>query len=178
MEEIWKDINGYEGLYQISNLGRVKSLQKKVWTVRNNSYSIRKEKILKLVNRHGYYAVELFNNGIGKMKQVHRLIAIEFIPNVNNKKEINHINGIRNDNRIENLEWCTRSENAIHSVIVLKKNVGISNKRSKLNPEKVLKIKELLLNKKLLNHTYNSIAELFDVSVSTIFSINKGVTWV
>lgn len=111
-EEIWKDIEGYEGLYQISNLGRVKSLKHVI--VRNNGVKQTfQEKILKtyICKTTGSPMIDLWFMGKEKRYTVHRLIAQAFIPNPENKPEINHINTIRNDNRIENLEWVTRTEN-------------------------------------------------------------------
>ena len=108
MIEEWKDIIGYEGLYQISNKGRVKSL--------GNKFK-RKEKILSLnQNPEGYVNVGLHKNGINKKYSVHRLVANAFINNPYNKKQVNHINGIKNDNSINNLEWCTNKENMEHCV--------------------------------------------------------------
>lgn len=110
--EVWKDIKGYEGKYQVSNMGRVKSLLK--WYPLQNRY-IQREKILKnCTDTKGYLIVKLcFNNE--KTCKVHRLVAETFIPNTENKPQINHINGDKTDNRVENLEWCTNQENAIHS---------------------------------------------------------------
>ena len=106
-KEIWKDINGFENKYQISNLGRVKSL--------NNGKGFIRERILTNVLDKGYLMVCLCKNSKPKNYRNHRLVAQAFIPNPLNKPQINHINGIRNDNRIENLEWCTGSENMIHA---------------------------------------------------------------
>ena len=116
MEEIWKDINGYEGVYQISNLGRVKSLGYNMPKLRRN----KKERIMKApIDINGYKRVALKQ----KYKySIHRLIAVNFIPNPENKPCINQINGIKTDNRIENLEWVTNSENSIHAYRVLKCN--------------------------------------------------------
>ena len=111
MEEEWKDIEGYENKYQVSNLGRVKRILYK------NQYSTKpKENILaKRCDGKGYAQVILYKNGKGKSIKVHRLVGKAFIPNTENKPQINHINGIKDDNRVENLEWCTNRENQIHA---------------------------------------------------------------
>ena len=110
--EIWKDIEGYEGLYQVSNLGRVKSLG-------NNK--TRKEKILKSTkNTNGYLEVQLCKEGKHKKYLTHRLVAQAFIPNPNNLLEVNHINEDKTDNRVDNLEYCDRKYNC---------NYGTRNKK-------------------------------------------------
>ena len=107
--EVWKDIQDYEGLYQISNLGRVKSFCKN------------KEKILKIFkNNHGYCQIDLFKDGRKKSLKVHRLVAQAFIPNFNMYKEINHIDCDKTNNCVDNLEWCTRSHNVNHLPTKLK----------------------------------------------------------
>ena len=112
--EIWKDIKGYEGLYQISNMGRVKSLSKQ-WVARNG-IKHHKEKILKIaIGKRGYYTVNLCKNKIRKSKYVHQLIAEAFIPNPNNWLYINHKDLNKTNNKIENLEWCTHKENMQHA---------------------------------------------------------------
>jgi predicted DNA-binding ArsR family transcriptional regulator len=105
--EIFKDIIGYDGLYQISNLGNVKSL---------NNYKRINEKILKpCTNIHGYFYINIHYNYIYKFHTIHRLIAIAFIPNPENKPMVNHIDGNKKNNNISNLEWVTAKENCQHS---------------------------------------------------------------
>ena len=107
MEEIWKDIEGYEGLYQVSNLGKVKSL---------NYNKTGKEKELRFNNNGtGYIQVGLTKNKEHKKFLVHRLVAKTFIPNIDNKTFINHIDGNKKNNDVNNLEWCTKSENQLHA---------------------------------------------------------------
>lgn len=106
--EIWKDIQGYEGLYQVSNLGNVKSLN---WG--NKGYA--RNLYLKKHNK-GYLQVELAKDGIKKMFTVHRLVALHFVDGYANGLVVNHRNENKRDNRAENLEWCTHSENVRYSL--------------------------------------------------------------
>jgi hypothetical protein len=122
-EEIWKDIPDFEGKYQVSNKGRVKSMARKVVynhpVIGYTEYDI-PERISKPYLSIGYYKIDLSNKP-NKAKKVfiHRLIADAFIPKIDGKSYVNHKNGIRTDNRIENLEWCTQSENMKHAYAVL-----------------------------------------------------------
>ena len=127
-KEIWKDIKGYEGLYQVSNFGRVKSLTKYHKT-KKGYFS--KERILKLIrNERGYLLVGLCKNWKKQKVFVHRLVAETFIPNPNNLPQVNHINEFEKDNNsIDNLEWCTCKYNC---------NYGTRNKRIK---EKITNVK-------------------------------------
>jgi len=117
--EIWKDIEGYEGLYQISNLGNVKSLPKILKN--NHSKYVSKEKYLKQsIGKKGYHSVSLSNNKARKWNSIHRLVAIAFIPNLLNLPQVNHKDENKSNNSVSNLEWCTNEYN---------ENYGTRNQR-------------------------------------------------
>lgn len=111
--EVWKDVVGYEGLYQVSNLGRIKSLPKRKG--KGNGYIKGEEVLTARVENYGYARVVLSKDGTKKKYQVHRLVAEAFVPNPDNKNQVNHINCNKADNRAVNLEWCSGSENTIHA---------------------------------------------------------------
>lgn len=117
MEEIWMSIRGYEGIYEISNYGNVKSLAK-TWFVgrKRTSYISKPDSIIyQKTDKDGYKFVLLRNNRNVRYFKVHRLVAIHFIENINNKREVNHIDGNKANNFILNLEWCTGLENTRHA---------------------------------------------------------------
>lgn len=114
MNEVWKDIQGFEGIYQVSSIGNIKSLEREILYKDKAPIKV-KEKILKLHNTLDYRKVNLCKENTRGVYKVHRLVAIAFIDNPENKKYVNHKNGIKSDNRVENLEWATAKENTIHS---------------------------------------------------------------
>lgn len=135
-QEIWKDIKNYEGLYKISNLGRVKSLPKYA------GRSYRKEKILKTyLDKNGYVKVILCKNNRTRFLSIHRLLAEAFIPNPNNYPQINHKDENKQNNSLNNLEWCTCKYNI---------NYGTRTKRDvkkrKMKREQKQKLLDLLPN--------------------------------
>ena len=159
--EIWKDVKGYEGIYLISNIGRVKRIDCK---------NTQKERILKNCKCNGYYGVSLSKNGAKSLELIHRLVAEAFIPNPENKPCIDHINTIKSDNRVENLRWVTYKENSNNPLT--KKNISTSKKaqnrrgvNSKLFGTKVKqevkeKISKSHKGKKLSEETKRKLSEI------------------
>jgi hypothetical protein len=132
IKEIWSDIPGFEGLYQISNLGSCKSLERQVYHSRNKSKSLIKGKLLSTrINNWGYVSVRLNKEGKTFTRLVHRLMAEVYIPNPANKKYINHINADKTDNSLLNLEWVTHKENVIAAY-----KLGLNSKSIKVADSK------------------------------------------
>lgn len=173
MKEIWKDVVGYEGLYQVSNLGRVRSLTKWIQSKGLKSSHLKSGVILTPQKTNlGYLRVGLYLNKKYKPHLIHRLMAIVFITNHLNKPQVNHINGIKSDNRLENLEWCTASENRIHSHVMglQKPKCGEENHYAKLTNKDVLAIR----SGKKRGYEY---AKKYGVSGGTISLIRSRKTW-
>lgn len=169
MSEIWVDIKDYEGLYKISTFGNIFSYPTK--SNRNkNGY------LLKPFNdKFGYKKIELTKNGVSKTYSVHRLVATNFLINEMNKKDVNHINGIKYDNNVVNLEWATRSENLKHAFkIGLKNHKGVKHPIAKLSESDVLKIRELNRN----GVSQAEIARMYQMHQPSIYYIVSRKQWV
>ena len=155
--EIWKDIKGYEGYYQISSFGRV----------------MRNKKILKnKSHNHGYLTISLSCMGEIKYYTIHRLVALNFIPNPLNKLEINHKDGNKHNNKIDNLEWVTKKENCEHASINNLTPSGEKHFNSILIEKQVIEIRE-----KSKYFGYRKLAKKYNVGKSTIRDIVKNITW-
>lgn len=173
-DEEWKDIEAYVGRYQVSNMGRIKSLAHLKSTWKGGDY-ITKEKILRDQNAKGYRFIRICNETGTARFQVNRLVAFAFISNPENKPFTNHINGIRHDNRAVNLEWVTHLENVRHAIDVLGKHQrGERCHMAKVNETTVKEIRNL----------YNSgafrlidLAEKYEMSIAGIHVIVKNKTW-
>lgn len=165
-QEIWKDIEGYDGFYKVSNLGRITTFKR---------YPC--GRVLKQhFDKYGYLYVILTKNSIPKTIKSHRIVAKAFIPNPENKPTINHKDSNRSNNSVENLEWATFSENSIHGIKFgnIKPCCGEKQWSSKLKSEQVIKIRMLWNEGKL---TQRAIAKIYGVGFSHISSIIKRETW-
>lgn len=138
MNEVWKDIVGYEGYYQVSNLGRVKSFGN---TKIPNKYT-GKERLLKSVKHTtDYLQITLFKNGKGKQFSVHRLVALTFLDNPNNYPCVNHKDENKQNNCVDNLEWCTYKYNNDYGSRKLKVSLSYKNNQKNSTPIKCIDLK-------------------------------------
>jgi hypothetical protein len=166
MENIWKEIPGYEGIYEVSCNGEVKSLSRKIRKLNHKSIFLiqTKEKILKPeIVWNNRLRVVLCRDKSKKRVQIHRIVALTFIPNPENKPCINHIDGNPQNNNYKNLEWCNSKENAQHAV-----RTGLWKQIKKLNDKQ---IEEIRIQKSSSSKTYNQLAIDFNVSISTIYNV-------
>jgi hypothetical protein len=159
----WKKINGWED-YFVHPLGFIKSVKKQI--SKNCYRQTTTEQILKMFPVRGYPAVNLISKKRRKSARVHRLVSEAFIKNIDKKPCINHKNGIKTDNRVDNLEWCTYSENEKHSYQTLGKISG----RTKLTPQDKFNMRKLY---KTGDYTQSELAEIFHVSARTIINSLK-----
>lgn len=160
--EIWQDIEGYEGLYKVSNLGRVMSIKSNI--VLSNE-----------ITKKGYCRVALYNKKFKKKILVHRLVAKSFVPNPYNKPFINHKDADKSNNIFNNLEWCTQSENERHAWDneLKKRRFGEENNLSKLDNEDVINIRMLYDNgRKVID-----ISKTYNVTENCIYGIIKKKSW-
>lgn len=152
MEEIWKDIKEYEGIYQVSNLGRIKNFKNEIHA--------------SSVDKYGYLQTILYYKVRPKCFRVHRLVAEAFIPNPENKPQVNHIDGNKKNNRVDNLEWCTNQENINHAW-----KTGLFSNMSEAiiasNRNRTKTIKQYDLNNNFIKE-WNSI-----ISAATYYNISR-----
>lgn len=166
MNETWKQVRGYEGLYMVSDMGRVAGLKKQ----RFPAHIMRQE-----LTENGYLRVGLFKDGKQSKKKVRRIVAEAFIPNPDGKPQVNHINGARTDNRARNLEWCTPGENLAHSFRELgrKPSAPLAGRRS---PNRALTDEQADAIRKDRRGS-RAIAAEYGVSKKTVQSIRAGRTY-
>jgi len=178
--EIWKTIDGYEN-YQVGDLGNVKSL---------NYNNTGREGVLKPAKNHkGYFRVGIMlDNKLGT-RSIHRLVALAFIPNPENKPQVNHINCIKTDNRVENLEWCTSKENTIHAIENNKFHFNAGWNKGNINNHKYSgenigtsiltekQVEEIRIKFKPYKYTRKMLAKEYKVSELTIKDVVLRKSW-
>jgi hypothetical protein len=181
-EEVWEDIKGYEGLYRISSFGRIYSCDKEVGC-KGGHKTIKKGRVLSPTKNNTYFTLTLVN-GKGKRKQmsIHRIVATTFIPNPQNKPQVNHKNGDKHDNRLCNLEWCTYKENIEHA---FRTGLRVIHNKGKNNGHRSKKVKQIDSNGNVVKIWPSTReAERFGYDSSIIsgvchgrYSHHKGYTW-
>lgn len=182
MEEIWKDVVGYEGLYEVSNFGRIKGLAK--ISNSGNQYGSKsfrpiRERIMKewlLKRGTGYKAVTLKNKGVRKNFLVHRLVAIMFIPNQESKPYINHKDGNSKNNHIDNLEWCTQKENMHHAAHILK-TIKVYDSEHQSPTLKIPQVKDILDRYIFGDISQTELGRRYNVSDGVVYGIVNRRTW-
>ena len=165
MNENWFDIKDFEGFYQISDKGRVRSVDRFVNNTLKSTRFLKGQIIKPTKKKEGYLSVRLAKDNSKKTFYVHRLVMTNIVPLEIGKDFVNHINGIKDDNRVENLEWCTRSENSRHNFDVLKQK-GV---RRKLNKDQVLFIRKN--HKKGFGGNTKELSKKFNVCENVILHV-------
>lgn len=175
MMEKWVPIKGYEGYYEVSSEGNVRSVDR-VIRYKNGHYQRFKSRILKpKITMQGYEQVDLSKNNKVKQVKVHRLVAENFVSNPYGKPQINHIDGIKLNNSVRNLEWCTASENSLHAHKsgLSKALVGQFAPNAKLKDADVFRIKKMMLEGK----KNIEISKIFNISSAQVSKIKTGKQW-
>jgi predicted DNA-binding protein YlxM (UPF0122 family) len=176
--EIWKSLNGIVecgDYYEVSNMGRVRSLDKRV-NSRNCSRLVKGQIMKGTPDKDGYFKVIFYDKQNGKGYFVHRLVALAFIPNLENKLQVNHIDGNKQNCNLDNLEWVTSRENRIHAFKtgLQQGQIGENSPVSLLTDDKIMEIVSLY---KTNNYSMDEIATLFDVNNATISNVINGKSW-
>ena len=178
--EIWKDIKDYEGLYQMSNKQRVKSLDRYKTFENGVKFLIRKAVLIKpRIRKTGYVTVGLYRSEDDSKKEhfIHKLMLQTFVPNPENKLEGNHKNGIKTDNSLENLEWCTRAENNRHAIdtglLVAPKGIYVHN--AKFTEHQIRLIKRFY--RRYPNANQRKVSKKMNICYKQLNKILKGGSW-
>jgi len=167
--EIWKDVVGYDGIYEVSDLGRIKSLSR--YRGNGNGGYIMPDKIRRQsLDSDGYLLVSLYIKGVSQKLKAHRITSQAFIPNPENKPEVNHKKGIKTDNRVSELEWNTEPENKKHALETGLMAKGESHSSAKLTEKEVLEIRAS-------NLSHTKLAEIYNTSRPNVTKIIRRYRW-
>lgn len=173
--EQWISIIGYEGLYMVSDLGRIKSIFREVKGLGGKTHFFPEKFLSFKIDKFGYHRVQLRKNSSAKNFSVHRLVAIHFIENPNNLPQVNHKKGDKSDNRKSELEWCTASQNKKHSYDELNhvRMRGERNGMTKITPQIIAAVKESYLESK----SFSITGKKFGISNTHAWRIVRNKTW-
>lgn len=172
--EVWKPIPGYEGFYEISSHGSVRSVDRNITYKDGREYFYKGKTLVPRVDRVGCKYVHLYINGKRRAFTIHRLVAIAFIENIENLSDVNHIDGNRLNNRVSNLEWCTHAENMQHAFRTgLINNTGVNHGNNIYTDDQILKVKEMLV----LRRPHKEIEAETGVKKGTVEQISQGRQW-
>ena len=178
-EEIFKPVIGFEGIYEISNLGRVKVLPRE-WISGTKGNCLRKRGeffLAQKTTKFGYFSVKLCKDNKRTYPVIHRLIALAFIPNPDNKPMINHIDGNKKNNRISNLEWCTGDENMKHAARTGLIPKGKDHHDVILQECQVYRLRWIKKNIKVEHGYWTKVAKSLNVSLSAIMDVIHDRSW-
>ena len=176
MQEIWKDVVGYVGYYEVSNQGSIRSIDRYVYNPKGGK-ALRKGQILKQREEKGYMRVSLRKSVKDKSdKRVHRLVAEAFLPNPKNSRFVNHIDANKSNNEVSNLEWVTFQENMDHAKEhnLFNSPKGSNHHKATITEDTVRAMRKLYAEG---NHTQKQISEEFSVHLSKAKHILAGRTW-
>lgn len=163
--EIWKDIKGYEGMYQVSSHGRVKSLDRVIQLVNGGQRTLKGKLISPAPHTRGYVQAPLSKDGVTTRFLIHRLVAEAFIPNPQNKPQVNHKDEVKTNNRLENLEWFTQIENI---------NYGTRNQKAKEALSYKVRGICIKTNKELIFSSHREAARVLGISQGGISGVVSG----
>lgn len=180
-EEIWKPVLGYEGQYEISDMGRLRYVPKTVMryrkdTSRSHEVRIKGKTTIGTVSGHGYAHTKLWKDGESRPVKMHRLVAIAFVPNPYNLPQVNHKDGVKTNNKAENLEWCDNSYNQKHAnAHGLTNRKGERQNTCKIKEADVLEIREFYSkNPTAFRKIY---AEKLNITATTVCNIINRKIW-
>jgi len=174
--EIWKDVVGFEGAYQVSSFGRVKSLDRIVKRPPKGDLPLKGKYIKPLMEKKGYFAVGLINHSIKHQRKIHRLVATMFIDNPMNYPQVNHKDGNKTNNNIDNLEWCNNSMNIQHAYDngLKKARNSENNLSAKLTNEQVINIRKWYSEG---IYTKRQLSDIMNVTFTSISGIVRFKSW-
>ena len=174
MEEIWKDVVGYEGLYQVSNMGEVKSLERTIIKSNGREQYIPERILIPGLSIWGYLSVSLYKKESKKTTKIHRLVAAAFLMVSVSRLHVNHIDGNKLNNKVDNLEWCTPKENTAHAFKHKLRKAPRGEINGKLTEKEVIEIRALC---SLDTLTHKEIASIYGIHKSYVSKLKLRNSW-